>query len=216
MEDRATETLQPVHPAHECSILPAAIPKQTDAPVPTVTAGCEIPSKRSRSDERRINPKQTKLSKPDSFGVFHWKESILYDPKRNDGDQPLTLKHLEEPVEFETIDPFDRLANEEFNIFATKHNIDLKNIDLDALADELCKRQAFLRGQEFNNMVWKPLLEPCNCVDQKKILAFMALTVFCCSRDEQVDLNLAVALIFCISRVSSENIRSKLKKLIKN
>ena len=216
MEDRATEALQPVQPVHERSNLPAAIPKQPDPPVPKVSTGCEIQSKRSRTDERRITPKQTKLSKPDSFGVFHWKEPILYDPKRNDGDQPLTLKHLEESVEFEAIDPFERLANEEFNKFAKKHNIDLKNIDLDSLSDELCKRQDFLRGQEFNNMVWKPLLEPCNCADQKKILAFMALTVFCCSRDEQVDLNLAVALIFCISRVSAETIRNKLKKLIKN
>ena len=80
MQDRATETLQPVQPVHEGSNLPAAIPKQPDPPVLTISTGCEIPSKRSRTDERRITPKQTKLSKPESFGVFHWKEPILYDP----------------------------------------------------------------------------------------------------------------------------------------
>ena len=177
----------------------------------------EIPIKRARTDERRVTPKLAmQLSKPDSVGEFKWKESVLLDRKRNDGDQPLTLKQPCEHVDFETINPFECLENEEFNNFAQSRNINLKNIDMDSLADELSKRQNLLRGKEFDNKVWIPLLQPCNSGDQKKILAFMALTVFCCMRDEQVDLNLAVALIYCISRVSAENIRSKLKKLIKS
>ena len=126
------------------------------------------------------------------------------------------MKQPCEHVDFETINQFECLEYEEFNNFAQSRNINLKNIDMHSLADELSKRQNLLRGKEFDNKVWIPLLQPCNSGDQKKILAFMALTVFCCMRDEQVDLNLAVALIYCISRVSAENIRSKLKKLIKS
>ena len=177
----------------------------------------EIPINRARTDERRVTPKLAmQLSIPDSFGEFKWKESVLLDRKRNDGDQPLTLKQPCEHVDFETINPFECLENEEFNNFAHSHNVNLKNMDIDALADELCKRQNLLRGNEFDNKVWIPLLHPCNSGDQKKILAFIALTVFCCMRDEQFDLNFAVELIYCISRVSAENIRSKLKKLIKS
>ena len=202
---------EPQSTANHLHPQPDAIANINSHPVENV-----VPSKRARTDERRVTPKlSTQLSTPDSFGNFNWKEPVLLDCKRNEGDQPLTLKQPREPVEFDSINPFDRLDNEEFNKFAQKHNMNLKHIDVDALADELCKRQNLLLGKEFDNKVWIPLLQPCNSGDQKKILAFMALTVFCCMRDEQVDLNLAVALIYCISRVSAENIRSKLKKLLK-
>lgn len=113
--------------------------------------------------------------------------------------------------------PFERvqipdlqLNEEEFKAFYKSKQLFLDGVDIRGVFDELMDRVRFLRGEKTYQNLWRPVREMEGLILKDYVALFaMALFYF------PFDLDLAVALLFCVNRIGKADIRRRMKQIAK-
>ena len=141
-------------------------------------------------------------------GQFKWQDATTVFQVALRGDKPLVLRRPQHPIVLPTV----RRSLNQFKEFATQRKVAIKLINIDELIAEFSRRVSVLTGFEIDTtVVWAPLLHPVTSGFQVEHLALMALALHFFGNTE-----LALAIIYCVSKNSKESIRKMLSKLWAN
>ena len=144
---------------------------------------------------------------PRPVGRFKWREEVLLIPSANKTDLPLTLKIPVVPLSI----PLSIFSLEDFRKWAFEKHIDLNGVNLADVNGELTKRINLLSGMPFEGSIWPPLQRHARSRYFNRLSALFALCLFS-YRD---DIELAVALMFCISKFTTKRISRNFGLIIK-
>ena len=131
-------------------------------------------------------------------GRIQWREEVLLIPSSYKTDLPLTLKILVAPLSI----PLSIFSLEDFRKRAVEKHIDLEGVNLGDVNGELTKRINLLSGMPFDSSIWPPLQRHARLRNCNRLSALFALCLFS-YRD---DIEFAVALMFCISKLTTKRI----------
>ena len=135
---------------------------------------------------------------PRPEGQLKWREEVLLIPSLNKTDLPLTLKIPVVPLSI----PLSNFSLEDFRKWASEKHIDLEGVNLADVNGELTKRINILSGMPFDGSILPPLQRHAHSRYCNRLSALFALCLFS-YRD---DIKLAVALMFCISKLTTKRI----------
>jgi hypothetical protein len=207
-----TENQKQSQPAYVNTIslaLPsAAVSSTASEPLPLGQVPVLYQPPRAMRREVSVIPAAANLPKPTQVGRIIWQDAVLLLPPADKGDQPLTLKIPQVPEPVPTVE----INWERFKVYAKQRGLVFDDEDMEDVARELGTRCLVLRCEEFKPRIWRHLKKGVTSGYSKQFVALMTLALFV-TADNEPNMDTAVALIYCISRIGVDKIRENLKAI---